>query len=352
MVMAMSEDQGNDVRAEQPVDDGYWASLFNTEDAFTPEAEPEPPNISLPYDLSDAPAPQLSDNGHLTPEPVTPPKELQPAAESNPWELAQQYMDEDRVLELQVIGHNKGGLLALWNGIQGFVPASQLIDFPHFHIPRERHQTLSEWDDRVLHVKIIEVNPLSSRLIFSERATLVAADQREDLLKGVHQGDRLSGTITNLTDFGAFVDLGGVEGLVHISEISWSRVVHPSVLLRQGQRVDVLVLSVDQKAGRVALSIKRLRSDPWATAEERYRPGQRVPGIIGNITTYGAFVVLEEELEGLVHISELAEGIFMHPRDVVSTGDQVVARVLSVDARNKRIALSLRAVDSSTAASR
>lgn len=348
----MSEDQGNDFRAEQPVDDGYWASLFNTEDAFTHEAEAEPLDISLPFDFIEAPPTAASENGQKPLESSKPDDDLQSEAEVNPWELAQRCMDEDRVLELRVIGHNKGGLLVYWNDIQGFVPASQLIDFPHFHIPRERHQTLAEWNDRVLRVKIIEVNPLSSRLIFSERATLVAADEREDLLKGVRQGDRLSGIITNLTDFGAFVDLGGVEGLVHISEISWSRVVHPSVLLHQGQRVNVGVLSVDQKAGRVALSIKRLRPDPWATAETRYRPGQRVLGVIGNITTYGAFVVLEEELEGLVHISELAEGVFMHPRDVVSTGDRVAARVLSVDARNKRIALSLRGVDSDPAGSR
>lgn len=348
----MSEDQGNDVRAGQPVDDGYWASLFNTEDAFSREAEQEPPDISLPFDFVEAPSPTISENGQQSPEASKPAVDPRPAAETNPWELAQRCMDEDQVLELRVVGHNKGGLLVIWNDIQGFVPASQLVDFPHFHIPRERHQTLAEWNDRVLRVKVIEVNPLSSRLIFSERATLVAADEREDLLKGVRQGDRLNGTITNLTDFGAFVDLGGVEGLVHISEISWSRVVHPSVLLHQGQQVDVAVLSVDQKAGRVALSIKRLRPDPWATAEARYRPGQRVPGIISNITTYGAFVVLEEELEGLVHISELAEGVFMHPRDVVSTGDRVVARVLSVDARNKRIALSLRGVDSAPPSSR
>ena len=336
----MSEDQGNDVRAEQPADDGYWAALFNTEDAFAHEVEPNPAATVSPYDWIETPVVSTPENGRtgslLSAEPV------EPTSEADPWTLAQQYMRADEVLELRVVDYNKGGLLVFWNGIQGFVPASQLIDFPQFHIPRERNQTLAEWHDRVLRVKIIEVNQLSSRLIFSERATLVAADERKDLLRGVRQDDRLSGIVTNLTDFGAFIDLGGVEGLVHISEISWSRVVHPSALLHQGQQVTVLVLSVDQNAERVALSIKRLRSDPWVAAEERYRPGQRVSGIIGNVTTYGAFVVLEEELEGLVHISELAEGVFMHPRDVVATGDRVVARVLSVDARNKRIALSLR----------
>lgn len=346
----MNEDQGNDVRAGQSADDGYWASLFNTEDAFARDTGSPPADVPPPYDWLEPPAqPAPEDSRPAALLPATP---ADLPLNADPWAWAQRCMDADEILELRVADYNKGGLLVFWNGIQGFVPASQLIDFPQFHIPRERHQTLVEWHNRVLRVKIIEVNQSNSRLIFSERATLVAADERIDLLKGVHRGDRLKGTITNLTDFGAFVDLGGVEGLVHISEISWSRVVHPSALLRQGQQVDVLVLSVDQKAERVALSIKQLHSDPWATAEERYRPGMRVSGVIGNVTTYGAFVVLEEELEGLIHISELAEGAFMHPRDVVTTGDRVVARVLNVDARSKRIALSLRGTGGDPAATR
>ncbi len=253
-------------------------------------------------------------------------------------------MDADRLLRLRVVGHNKGGLLVYWNGIQGFVPASQLIDFPQFHVPRERLQALAGWQDRELNLKIIEVNRGNSRLILSERATLVAAEQREVLLLGVRAGEKRQGTVTNLTDFGAFVDLGGLEGLIHISEISWSRVIHPSAVLRPGQQVQVLVLSVDKNAERVALSMKQLHTDPWQDVESRYHPGQLVRGVIGNVTTYGAFVILEEELEGLIHISELAEGMFMHPRDVVRSGEEVTARVLSVDGRHKRLALSLRAV--------
>ena len=277
---------------------------------------------------------------------VSPP--LRPATPtalpSDPWQLAQETMDADRLLRLRIVGHNKGGLLVYWNGIQGFVPASQLIDFPQFHVPRERLQALAGWQDRELNLKIIEVNRGNSRLILSERATLVAAEQREVLLLGVRPGEKRQGTVTNLTDFGAFVDLGGLEGLIHISEISWSRVTHPSAVLRPGQQVQVLVLSVDKSAERVALSMKRLHNDPWQDVESRYRPGQLVRGVVGNVTTYGAFVILEEELEGLIHISELAEGMFMHPRDVVRSGEEIAARVLSVDGRHKRLALSLRAV--------
>ncbi len=339
----MSQNQGRGTYAEQPADDSYWAALFQMEEVWeeVPAALDEPKDgLGEP---TDAPHPTPA-NG--TPSPASSPKPAAVAAD--PWQLAHQYMNDDRTLQLKVIGHNKGGLLVAWNGIQGFVPASQLIDFPQFHVTRERLHSLAEWQDRVLELKIIEVNQNNSRLIFSERATLVAAEQRETLLGDVRVGQQREGKVTNLTDFGAFVDLGGVEGLVHISEISWSRVVHPSAVLRPGQSVRVTVLSVDPNAARVALSIKRLRSDPWLTAEERYRPGQRVRGIIGNITTYGAFVILEEELEGLVHISELAEGMFMHPRDVVRSGEEVVARVLSVDGRKKRIALSLRGVADAT----
>ncbi len=307
-----------------------------------------------------ADAPRLAEPVEPSPdtEELPPPTELASSREpvlapppGDPWQMAQETMEADRMLRLKVAGYNKGGLLVYWNGIQGFVPASQLIDFPQFHVLRERLQALATWQDRELNAKIIEVNRGNSRLIFSERATLVAAEQREVLLLGVKPGERRTGTVTNLTDFGAFVDLGGLEGLIHISEISWSRVTHPSTVLRPGQEVQVLVLSVDKAAERVALSMKRLHSDPWQDVESRYRPGQLVSGVVGNVTTYGAFVILERELEGLIHISELAEGRFLHPRDVVQSGETVTARVLSVDGRHKRLALSLRGVEDGAAAS-
>lgn len=338
----MSEEQGRRSRADRVADESYWSALFQMEETFDGNAPPDYVDASALTELDrklDIPS---GENGsHAGHAPAASPSS---SAAIDPWRLAQEQMDEDRVLELRVIGHNKGGLLVQWNGIQGFVPASQLIDFPQFHVTRERLQSLSEWHDRVLSLKIIEINKFNSRLILSERATLVDASHRADLLNGARIGEQREGLVTNLTDFGAFIDLGGVEGLVHISEISWSRVTHPSMVLHPGQHVRVLVLSVDQEAGRVALSMKRLRPDPWSTAEERYKLGQLVQGVIGNITTYGAFVILEEELEGLVHISELAEGVFMHPRDIVHPGEMVTARVLSVDARHKRIALSLRGV--------
>ena len=323
--------------------DDYWAALFQMEESFVADLPPEAVESgeSIPLDGYSRPV----DNAEPTALPST---AVVAAVSDDPWRLAQETLEADRTLHLKVVGHNKGGLLVAWNSIQGFVPASQLIDFPQFHVPRERARALAEWQDRELALKIIEVSKANSRLILSERATLVAAEQREVLLLGVKPGEKRQGIVTNLTEFGAFVDLGGLEGLIHISEISWSRVVHPSHVLRPGQQVTVLVLSVDQTAERVALSMKRLRPDPWLNVESRYRPGQLVRGTVGNVTTFGAFVILEEELEGLIHISELAEGTFMHPQDVVRQGEEVTARVLNVDGRQKRLALSLRAARSNT----
>jgi len=329
----MSQDQNQQHNTGSETDEAYWDALFLTEeslaaDLVTPEELAEEPLLS-----KDNPAgPSGID---ISPDPPIP-------HDVDAWQVAQAYYEADKILRLKVIGHNKGGLLVTWNSIQGFVPASQLIDLPQFHLPRERMRALAMWQDRELTLKIIEVDRSKNRLILSERATLVHADDRESLLKGVVPGEKRKGKVTNLTEFGAFIDLGGVEGLIHISEISWSRVAHPSMVLQPDQEVEVLVLSVEPNSERVALSTKRLRPDPWLRADQHYKPGQLIQGTVSNITTYGAFVVLEEELEGLVHISELAEGMFLHPRDVVQVGEVVVARVLNVDSKQKRIALTMR----------
>jgi len=320
------------------LDESYWTSLCEQE-----ESDPLP--------AGDSPA----DVVHVWPQPdETPAMELfagdvsgEKAVTEKPvgsWLTAQETLEADKTLQLTIIGCNKGGLLVYWNGLQGFVPASQLVDFPQFHRETERLQALRTWIGQRLGLKIIEVNHLTNRFILSERAALVEASQRERLLRRISPGDQLSGQVTNLTKFGAFVDLGGVEGLIHISELSWSRVIHPLDIVKPGQTVTVLVLSVNPSSGRVALSLKQLRPDPWHDVETRYQPGQLVEGTVSNVVHFGVFVQLEEELEGLVHISELAEGTFLHPRNVVQTGDRVVAQVLQVDGPAKRLALSLRRV--------
>jgi small subunit ribosomal protein S1 len=260
------------------------------------------------------------------------------------WALARQLYEADQAIELTITGFNKGGLLAAWHNLPGFLPASQLDDFPDFHLASKRLEVLAGWQDRQITAKIIELDPMTNRLIFSERAALVAAEQREQMWNGIKPGDQLSGRVTNLAAFGAFVDLGGVEGLIHISELSWGRVVHPGDVLRPGQDVKALVLQVETETERIALSRKRLYPNPWQAIEERYLPGQLVQGIISNIVNFGAFAEVEEGLEGLIHISEISENGCNDPAEVLYKGEQVVARVLHVDGSGRRLALSLKGV--------
>ena len=306
-------------------DDAYWSALFLQEE--------------LPID-----PPKISEESWALNKKTLPNSNNNEIECSNTWKLAFEAMEYDRSLCLQVTGYNKGGLLVSWHDLQGFVPASQLVDFPLLHVARERLWMLSSLQGKILTLKIIEVNPGKNRLVLSERTAQVKAVQRHNLLDRLKKGDIILGKVTNLTDFGAFVDLGGVEGLLHISEMSWSRVTHPSHVLQPGQEVQVLVLSVNRHRERIALSMKQLRKDPWQTAAGRYAANDIVTGIVSNVVSFGAFVLLEEELEGLIHITELAEGSFLHPCNVVQKGDRVTARVMHIDCRKKRIALTLRGI--------
>ena len=318
--------------SSQP-DDGFWSALLNQD-----EVNHSRPEIAEEYEGAWEPTEPSNDQSTWSDSTVLPQK---------PWKTAQELFDNDESIELAVSGHNKGGLLVNWNGLQGFVPASQLLNFPQFHLESERLQALSKWHDKKLLLKIIELNPASNRLIFSERAALVNIDQKEEMLHQVEVDQVLQGEVTNLTNFGAFVDLGGVEGLIHISELSWSRVTHPAQIVSPGQSVQVKVIQIDEDEERIALSLKRLKKNPWQDVANRYFVGQFVRGPVSNVVNFGAFVRLEDELEGLIHISELAEGSFLHPRDVVRKGDIVLARVIHVDGKGKRLALSLRGVDQS-----
>lgn len=258
------------------------------------------------------------------------------------WAAAVRAMEEQAVLALPVVGYNRSGLLVEWNGTQGFVPVSHLADLPHYLDEREREEALRARVGQTLRLHVIEVDPKRRRLVFSERATHSEEQRRKALLEHLQPGDVCTGRVTNICSFGAFVDLGGLEGLIHISELSWSRVNHPAQLLHPGQEVQVSVLNVDRERGRVGLSLKRVRPDPWRTIEERYQVGQIVQGIITNVVDFGAFAQVEEGVEGLIHLSELAEGQFMHPRNVVQEGMAVRLRVLYVDAARRRLGLSLR----------
>jgi small subunit ribosomal protein S1 len=195
-------------------------------------------------------------------------------------------------------------------------------------------------------VKIIEINRKRKRLILSERAALRLRreEQKAELLETLRPGEVRRGVVSSLADFGAFVNLGGADGLVHLSELSWNRAAKPGDVVAVGQEVEVYVLNVDQERRRIALSLKRLEPEPWATVESRYYVGQLIEGTITRIANFGAFALVNDEIEGLIHISELSEGRINHPQDVVSEGEKHVMRIIRIDPKRRRMGLSLKRV--------
>ncbi len=309
------------------LDEGYWSALLK-------EGE---------YAASKN-TPPIDDNGWEQAEQDDHPFQTNAGDYTNQrdWEVARATHQHDETIELTVRGYNQGGLLVTWNSLRGFVPASQLVDFPVDVDEYARRTMLARYVGRKLKLRIIELDPALDRLILSERAAQARPGQRTEVLTSLRAGTVRKGTVTNLCDFGAFVDLGGVEGLIHISELSWGRVGHPRDVLRSGQSVEVYIMSVDPEEGRIALSLKRLQPDPWESVEQRYYVGQIVEGVVTNVVDFGAFACIEDGLEGLIHISELAEGQFLHPRNVVNEGDGIRARILNIDGPNRRLGLSLR----------
>jgi len=255
------------------------------------------------------------------------------------WDKACYLYEEDHAVLLTVNGYNRGGLLVEGDGLHGFVPVSHLIDIPC--ADDETDDWLMDYVNRSLYVKIIECDPARSRIVFSERAALSEPGSRIHLLNRLEPGDCVRGTITNITDFGVFVDLGGVEGLIHVSEISWGRVQHPGDLFQINQQVDVYVIQVDRQRARVALSMKRLRKNPWENASDRYYPGMVTEAVVTSIVPFGAFARLEEGLDGLIHISEINPVKGSNRRIPLREGQQVTVRVLHVDCERQRLGLSL-----------
>ncbi|MGQ9458408.1 MAG: 30S ribosomal protein S1 [Anaerolineae bacterium] len=320
-------DWGEPVGGWPQDDEGYWQALLEQGEVAAPwPAAVRPPRATAPVTAGNAVA-------QAEKEASAPP--------SGEWQRLQNAMAKGEALHLPVIGHNRGGLLVRCGSLEGFVPASHLTDLPRQLKPAERLEELARRKGQELDLYVIEVDPAQNRLVLSPRGPR-PANRGEEALHSIRPGSILKGQVTNVCDFGAFVDLGGVEGLVHISEISWGRVHHPSDLLQPGQEVEVYVLSVDPAQERVALSLKRLHEDPWATVEERYHPGQIVQGVVTNVVDFGAFVKLEEGLEGLIHISQLAEDGVSDPRNVLHEGEEVTARILHIDGAHRRLGLSLR----------
>jgi small subunit ribosomal protein S1 len=317
---------GRWISGHVPPDEAYWEALLREGEngkaaPFAAQADP------WSAERFDVPEPQEStETGTL----------------EDQWTAAQEAMAQEEILELPIIGCNRGGVLVGWNDLRGFVPASHLLKLVSSADETERYNQLRRLVGTQLRLKIIELDREHRRFVLSERAAHVNEDHRDELLDRFSPGDICQGCVTNLCSFGAFVDLGGLEGLAHVSELSWGRVEHPSDVLEPGQSVEVYVLNVDRARGRVGLSVKRLQPDPWQLAEERYHVGQTVECVITHVVDFGAFARVEEGLEGLIHVSELADGNVPHPRNVVHEGDIVTARVLSVDGERRRMGLSMR----------
>ncbi len=323
------ETQRSDHVPPPPPDESYWSALLREGEVATSGAQRYDGSDWDNFSGSGSPSIAATSDGN-----------------NQEWNTIQQTFDGDQTVELPVVGYNRGGLLVEWGSLRGFVPASQLVDFPAVAEAQARRAELTVRIGQRLTLRVIELDRTQNRLILSERAAQVQPGTRANVLDNLRKGDVCEGRVTNLCDFGAFVDLGGLEGLIHISELSWGRVGHPRDMLSRGDTIKVYVMDVSRERGRVALSVKRLQPDPWETVEQRYRVGQMVEGVITNVVDFGAFACVEEGLEGLIHVSELAEGHFLHPRNVVQEGERVRARILNIDGHARRLGLSLRQLES------
>ncbi|OGO35506.1 MAG: hypothetical protein A2W35_21340 [Chloroflexi bacterium RBG_16_57_11] len=305
------------------MDESWWESVL---------AEDEAKSIARPVKNSRySSSPDQSENDH---------EDLSDLSMLD-WQKATELYDQDQVIELIVSGCNRGGLLVHGDGLQGFVPVSHLVETPCTDADIEKW--LLRYIDQSLTLKVIECDQERGRVVFSERAAQSQPGSRKRLLKNLQPGHCVVGTVTNVTDFGVFVDLGGVEGLIHVSEISWGRVHHPNDVLQLGQQVEVYVIHVDQDRARVALSLKRMHPNPWETAQERYTPGQITVATVTSIVPFGAFARLEEGLDGLIHVSEFSSaGEPVDMNCMLHEGQTVDVRILHVDASRQRLGLSLK----------
>jgi small subunit ribosomal protein S1 len=268
------------------------------------------------------------------------------ARQEKSWRNLQEQYDKNEVIQAQVTNYNKGGLLVNLDGVRGFVPASQVTEIRGGD-DASKQADMARLVGTHLQLKVIEINRHRNRLILSER---MAVQERRDamkerLIENLKEGETRTGRVSSIADFGAFVDIGGADGLVHLSEISWSRVKHPSEVLKVGDEVNVYVLSVNPTEKKIALSIKRTQPEPWSRVASKYEIGQVVPATITQLANFGAFARIEDGIEGLIHVSELSEDRVNHPREVVQEGQEVTVRIIRIDAQRRRMGLSLRRVN-------
>ena len=266
------------------------------------------------------------------------------AVEQQDWLTAEKLKETQDVYDGKVIGRNKGGVLVKLGQLRGFIPRSQLTRESATLLDNSPNKLINQ----VLKTKVLEVDQTQTRLIMSEKAATkeIRAARKEALLDKLEEGDTCNGRVVSLTNFGAFIDIGGLQGLVHLSEMSWKRINTASDLLEVGDEVEVVVLTIDKERGRLALSLKRLQPDPWDEIEELYQEGQLVEATITKVVKFGAFARLQDEygLEGLIHISELSEEHVDHPSQVVQPSQEVMVRIIRVNREQRQLGLSIKQV--------
>jgi small subunit ribosomal protein S1 len=271
------------------------------------------------------------------------------AQEEMSWENVEKMIVDETVIDTKIIGFNKGGLIVAVGNLRGFVPSSQISSSRRAQssgdTPEQRWQKMV---GQPISVRIIEVDRERRRLILSERSTNTESrsSMKDRVISELEEGKIYTGKVTSLADFGAFVNINGADGLVHLSELSWERLTHPKELLEVGQEVKVKVINVDREKKRIGLSMRALQDDPWKNRVEKYSVGQLVEGTITRLTKFGAFARLEGDIEGLIHISELSENRVEHPKEVLKEGETKTLRVIRIDGEQHRVGLSLRKVDS------
>ncbi|OIO91607.1 MAG: hypothetical protein AUK03_10875, partial [Anaerolineae bacterium CG2_30_64_16] len=268
------------------------------------------------------------------------------ALQEKDWLVAQDMMESNEIFEGEVSGYNSGGLEVIFGKLRGFVPASHISTLPRGISGDERKTQLSAYVDQQIPLKVIEVDRRRRRLIMSERAAhrRWQREHRKQLLEDLTVGEVRTGVVRSLANFGVFVDIGGADGLIHISELAWFPVGHPSEVVNVGDQVQVKVLRVDKQRERIGLSLKRVQPDPWSRVADDYKVSELIEAVVTRVTDFGAFVRLRSGVEGLLHVSEMADIRPDHPQSLVSPGDLLLLRVLRIETDRRRIGLSLRQV--------
>ena len=266
------------------------------------------------------------------------------------WRAMQEQFEAGAIIDAPVIDHNKGGLIVDC-GIRGFVPISQIVDFPRRpqnDQPRDAAQEIAEklqpYVGRKLRLKILEVNRKANRLILSEKVALYEErrEKRDELFSSLQVGQKVSGTVRSIAPFGVFIDLGGIDGLVHKSELSWNKVNNPESGYKVGDQVEAEVIDINHERGRISLSIRKLQPDPWHSTVADFKVGDVIDGTVTKLVNFGAFVRVRDGLEGLIHISELSHQRVAHPGDVVHEGQTLKLKIISLDSERHRLGLSLK----------